>query len=57
MCVDTTFTNVFGTDTATNTGEEISCEQECGNTKVKVAVAVKKDGMAVGNLPRKISCA
>ena len=36
-------------------GEELQCERETRNTKDRYAVAVKKDGMVVGHLPRKIS--
>lgn len=36
-------------------GEELQCERETRNTKDRYAVAVKKDGMVVGHLPKKIS--
>ena len=33
-------------------GEELQCERETRNTKDRYAVAVKKDGMVVGHLPK-----
>ena len=35
--------------------EELSCERETGNRIDAFAVAVMKDGMVVGHIPKKIS--
>ena len=36
-------------------GEELACEREPTNTSDRYAVAVVKDGVIIGHLPRKIS--
>ena len=36
-------------------GEELPCETEPDNRNDRYAVAVKKDGIFIGHLPRKIS--
>ena len=36
-------------------GETLQCTREQGNSKDRYAVAVKKDGVIVGHIPRKIS--
>ena len=36
-------------------GKELPCERETGNERDRYSVAVKKDGMIIGHLPRKIS--
>lgn len=35
-------------------GEVLTCETESGNAKDRYAVAVEKDGMIIGHLPRKV---
>ena len=37
------------------TGEELVCERELSNDHDRYAVAVKKDGVIIGHLPRTIS--
>ena len=46
--VATIFTNVYKDIWEAAIGEELPCEQETMNTKDRYAVAVKKDGMVVG---------
>ena len=36
-------------------GEELECDQEPGNSCDRYAVAVKRNGVVIGHLPRKIS--
>ena len=36
-------------------GEDLVCEREPSNEQDKYAVAIKKDGVIIGHLPRKIS--
>ena len=41
---------------STTIGEELLCEREMDNERDRYAVAVIKDGVIIGHLPRKISC-
>ena len=36
-------------------GEELRCERELNNRSDRHAVAIKKDGIIIGHIPRKIS--
>ena len=36
-------------------GEDLMCEREPSNEHDRYAVAIKKDGVVIGHLPRKIS--
>ena len=36
-------------------GEELECDREHGNTKDRYAVAVRRQGIVIGHLPRKLS--
>ena len=37
-------------------GETFECAVEPGNAHEKFAVAIEKDGIVIGHLPRKVSC-
>ena len=43
----------FEATTFTAVGELLSCDREATNTRDRYAVVVKKDGEAIGHLPRK----